>query len=202
MSKSTEDLIKAMHLPPPPSQMNSDEAELAALAEQVHRAEMTEDAPPEAMQKTSTPLSALHANLESRILPFWSSVLPQRTVRLSLYASVDDISQEPNDGKNSREDQNNEPVIVQQISTAQDGSFMLTFIVPWERLCTHPRALHIAFGDPNHEHELFVFAELLAVPTPSTPRGQPQTVRLPMAPLPTVTSVTTPVLLSHSPVRK
>ena len=37
-------------------------------------------------------------------------------------------------------------------------------------MCIHPGAVHIAFGDPGQEHELFVQAQLLPMPSrPPTP---------------------------------
>jgi hypothetical protein len=205
MSKSTEDLIKSLHLPPPPSEMNTEEAEIAALEEQLRRVEMADsELPLEAMGKSSAPMSQLHSNLESRILPFWSSVLPARTVRISLFVFQEDVPRFDSSSGTFEEsaEKGYGPVVVQQISTKQDGSFALTFMVPWERMCTHPRALQVAYGDPTHEHELFVYAELLAAPPPPPSRHQAYQPRLPREPAATVHAVTTPVSLSYSPIRK
>lgn len=115
-------------------------------------------------------LRRLHANLEQRLQPFWSSVLPNRTVRLHLFAS-------PHESHNRDEtvtpatfsmspeedlpiDSENGPLASQDVVTAADGSFQVKFKVKWEDLCRHPRALHIAFGEPIEEHELLIVAQL------------------------------------------
>ncbi|KAJ4468137.1 hypothetical protein J3R30DRAFT_3662058 [Lentinula aciculospora] len=106
-------------------------------------------------------LRKLHANLESRLQPFWSSVLSNRTVRLRLYTSPHHIS-------SSSANTDNGPVSIKDVVTAPDGSFQARFIVGWTDLANHPGAEHIAFGDPLEEHELLVAAELLPLPSPMT----------------------------------
>jgi hypothetical protein len=98
------------------------------------------------------------------------------------------------------------PIAVQHVQTAHDGSYSFSFGIPWERLCTHPSGVGIAFGDPSHEHNLQIRAELLA-PLPPPPGEQN---RKSLMPVPTaVLENTHPVAidgvqidLSHSPVRK
>ncbi|KAF8829019.1 hypothetical protein HHX47_DHR3001032 [Lentinula edodes] len=107
-------------------------------------------------------LRKLHANLESRLQPFWSSVVPNRTVRLRLYTSPNHISTP----SNSSVSMDNGPVSIQDVVTAPDGSFQARFTVGWTDLANHPGAEHIAFGDPAEEHELLVAAELLPLPSP------------------------------------
>ncbi|KAJ3886059.1 hypothetical protein GG344DRAFT_58185 [Lentinula edodes] len=126
-------------------------------------------------------LRKLHANLESRLQPFWSSVVPNRTVRLRLYTSPNHISTP----SNSSVSMDNGPVSIQDVVTAPDGSFQARFTVGWTDLANHPGAEHIAFGDPAEEHELLVAAELLPLPSPisssvTLPSIPPTTLRIPL----------------------
>ena len=56
------------------------------------------------------------------------------------------------------------PMVVQHVTTASDGFFQAKFSVPWEAMCTHPRALHIAFGNSSQEHDLLITADILPPP--------------------------------------
>ncbi|KAJ3861829.1 hypothetical protein EV359DRAFT_46393 [Lentinula novae-zelandiae] len=132
-------------------------------------------------------LRKLHANLESRLQPFWSSVVPDRTVRLRLYTSPNHISTP----SNSSASMDNGPVSIQDVVTAPDGSFQARFTVGWTDLANHPGAEHIAFGDPAEEHELLVAAELLPLPSPIS-----SSVKLPSIP-----PTTLRIPLTYSPVR-
>lgn len=80
------------------------------------------------------------------------------------------------------------PLTTQDILTGVDGSFSARFTVPWEQLCLHPHALHIAFGDPCTEHELILCAELLPAPPPINYNKAGAKTELRMS-------------LTHSPVR-
>lgn len=231
MSKSTEDLLKDLHLPPPPSRMN-EEDELAELEDRLRRLDSNQGdgvhaTPPRMPSPTPSTrsgasgngmpnaLQQLHANLEARLLPFWSSVLSARTIRLSLYASRADLP--PTSSQSlvdpGRESEMYAPLQTTSVQTAVDGSFVHTFDVNWERMCTHPRAVHVAFGDPTVEHELVIVAELLA-PSPSPPPpppqgqlwqeipGQPPRARARDGRREVSAEVVTPISLSHSPVRE
>ncbi|KAF8813021.1 hypothetical protein BYT27DRAFT_7181978 [Phlegmacium glaucopus] len=127
----------------------------------------------------STPteiIRRLHANLEQRLQPFWSSVLPNRIIRLHLLASPhrdsgpasaptsnisesDKFSFDPEHG----------PLATQDVVTSVDGSFQAKFRLRWEELCHHPQAVYIAFGEDVVEHEVMVVAQLL--PPASIPVG-------------------------------
>ncbi|PIL25177.1 hypothetical protein GSI_13066 [Ganoderma sinense ZZ0214-1] len=121
---------------------------------------------------TPTELRRWHANLEERLHPFWSSVLSNRIVRVSLYAA--DPSLYDSDDRRTDESSSSQgsvapekrPIDTREVITAVDGSFQLKFSVPWTTMCVHPAALQIAFGGTDLEQEVFVVAELLAPPSP------------------------------------
>lgn len=97
----------------------------------------------------------MHSNLETRLEPFWSSVLPNRNVRLNLYASPHQDPATSSSGEAPR------PLASITVTTGVDGSFHGRFVVKWDDLCHHPSGLDIAFGEPVQEHDLEVRAELL-----------------------------------------
>lgn len=191
LTPSTEDLLSQIKLPPRPTEITED-YEVKALEAQFRRANpglegempvpsrsssIDEDSVsvstattsesdflPSSSSSSSDVLRKLHANLEARLQPFWSSVLPSRTVRLHLFAS-------PHQPPPTRNDPNAEeidhgPIASQEVTTASDGSFQARFKINWEDLCHHPSALHIAFGDKYEEHDLRVVSELPPPPLP------------------------------------
>ena len=131
---------------------------------------------------TPTELRRWHANLETRLHPFWSSVLSNRIIRVSLYAA--DPSLYDSDDRRTDESSSSQgsvapekqPIVTREVITAVDGSFQLKLSVPWDKMCVHPGALQIAFGGADLEQEMFVVAELLAPPSPgpATPAAQYQ----------------------------
>ncbi len=147
-----------------------------------------------------------HANLEARLHPFWSSVLSNRTVRISLYAA--DPSLYESDDQQTDESSSSQgsvaperlPITTREVITAVDGSFQLKLSVPWTEMCVHPGALHIAFGGCELEQEMFVVAELLAPPSPgpATPAAQSQYAQRPplRQPLPVASPVSTATAIS------
>ncbi|KAH7924302.1 hypothetical protein BV22DRAFT_1013585 [Leucogyrophana mollusca] len=145
----------------------------------------------------SADLRRLHANLESRLQPFWSSALSARTVRISVYAcpssgpaSID----KKDDRERERTSLDHGPLLCRDISTTSDGSFASNFTIKWKDICTHPLALHIAFDELALEHDLFVVAELIS----SSLQASVQAMLLPSEP-PAQTSQR--VSITHSPVR-
>ncbi|CDO69656.1 hypothetical protein BN946_scf184851.g44 [Trametes cinnabarina] len=155
---------------------------------------------------TSSDLQRWHANLEARLFPFWSSALSNRRVRLSLYAQDPVLfdsgtSTEDSASSESSVSPEKQPIMTRDAVTGVDGSFQLKLSVPWEVMCVHPGALHIAFGGPDLEQDLFVLAELLAPPSsrPSTPQGQPRSSPPLYAPVTTSNSISIP--LTYSTVR-
>ncbi|TBU47533.1 hypothetical protein BD309DRAFT_988005 [Dichomitus squalens] len=164
-------------------------------------------APPPIIPGTSTELHRWHANLEARLHPFWSSVLPNRVVRISLYAadpSLYNSDDQQSSSSHSSVAPEREPIVTRNVITAVDGSFQLKLSVPWERMCVHPGALHVAFGGSELEQDLFVVAELLAPPSPgpATPTGQHQQFReLPSIFSPVTVAASIPVPLTYSSIR-
>lgn len=137
----------------------------------------------------------LHANLEARLLPFWSSVLPARTVRIRIFAPSG------NPGSSSPDHQH---LAVQEVQTGVDGSFQTMFRILWEDICHHPAALHIAFGDPSDEHEFFVTAELLSNRKPDASASSSMsdlTSTRSLTPLPPTAATSTHVPLTCSAIR-
>ncbi|KAF9078001.1 hypothetical protein BDP27DRAFT_1310560 [Rhodocollybia butyracea] len=181
LTRSTEELLNSVKLPPRPNDITEDyeverlEREFQKLSHEDRDSPYsrnsstsdlaTEDSSPVSSSlgavksKTSDEIRRLHANLESRLQPFWSSVVPNRTIRCRLYTSPHHIDEPSVD---------NGPVATQDVITANDGSFQVRFTVEWKDLCNHPGALHIAFGDPDEEHDLLVTAELLSPPSPTS----------------------------------
>ena len=124
-------------------------------------------------------LALLHANLDARLQPFWSSILSGRVVRVSVFVSPH--SDEPLTPKDiiDRAQLDTygvkpEPIVVEDLITSPQGYFSHKFIIPFEKICTHPPSLSLAFGESTGEHHLVVRAELLPVEVPleqSTSRG-------------------------------
>lgn len=121
---------------------------------------------------TSTPtevIRRLHANLEQRLQPFWSTVLQNRIIRLHLFTCPPNSPSVPNPESDKFSfDFENGPLASQDVVTGVDGSFQAKFRLKWDELCQHPQGLHIAFGD-DVEHEVMVVAQLL--PPASIPVG-------------------------------
>ncbi|KAF7796823.1 hypothetical protein EIP86_008007 [Pleurotus ostreatoroseus] len=237
-SSSADDLLQSMHLPARPDDM-TEEAELEALNEQLKQIDIdnaslrtgssassqrsgsptlvspTSPYPP---SSTELQLRRMHSNLESRLYPFWASALGARCVRISVFTThpaAYESYKSPPLGEHPYDDEDapaHRPIASAEIPTAADGSFQLRLTLPWEKLCTHAGGVHIAFGDPHTEHELFVTADLLPgpsrpvspnAPAPTPPVTVPYAVRQPRAPRavrPTDTK-TLAVPLTDSPVR-
>ncbi|TFK39506.1 hypothetical protein BDQ12DRAFT_712190 [Crucibulum laeve] len=248
LTPSTEELLAQVHLPPRPTEITED-FEIEALERQLLRAKIANEeeaesptsSPPSStyaapttkpplLEANSTPaevLRRLHANLESRLQPFWSSVLSARTVRLYLFASPHqnpplssssamDLLDEMHAEEKIHGEQSHSALAWQDVTTAVDGSFQARFRVNWDQLCHHPRALHIAFGESVEEHDLVVVAELLPPPlspksaqaqahpyAPNTPRnGSPSDDAAPLThsrPIPVPMAIRIPI--THSPIR-
>ncbi|KAJ7085850.1 hypothetical protein C8R43DRAFT_312264 [Mycena crocata] len=183
MTKSTENLLASVKLPPRPTEI-TEEFEVEALERQFQRINSGSEASIDDSDDLDSPILTssslpnasssslpndvrrLHTNLEQRIQPFWSSVLPSRTVRLNLFASPlkGDDTQPRHNSVEERDAVEHGPVASRDLTTAIDGSFQARIRVTWEEMCQHPGALHIAFGDPAIEHELLVTAALFSAP--------------------------------------
>lgn len=99
-------------------------------------------------------LRQLHANLDARLQPFWSSKLDNREVRVTLYA-------QPPESFPRHQSQDSPPLATAIVRTNPQGYFSHKFSVSFEELCTHDQALHIAFGNHQDEYSFSVRAELL-----------------------------------------
>ncbi|KAG7093448.1 hypothetical protein E1B28_007126 [Marasmius oreades] len=231
LTPSTEELLRTVNLPPRPEEMTM-EREIEMLERQFKRLNSPKqnlmdsdessssrssspelDSPPpidreaeKVVTKQSTPTAAvsipeelvrkLHANLEARLLPFWSSVLPGRMVRIRVFAKATS-----HDSESSSDHQHLATTTVQ---TGVDGSFQTLFRIGWEDMCQHPAALDIAFGDPSHEHELSVTAELFPNQKSSSSAASSSTdltSTRSVSPLPPTAATSAHVPLTHSPIR-
>ena len=238
LSKSTEELLSSMELPPRPDEMTP-ELELRALHSSSSRSRNGSSAnlasssqtslvpsstgsfppvfpdlpplagspPPPAPSSLQNELQRLHANLESRLTPFWAAALSARTVRVAVHplaaaAAGSDASSD--DGRAGGP----AAIVAGSATTSADGAFQIRLTIPWEDLCTHPTGVHVAFGDPTHEHDFVLRAELLPAPTtqPTTPTatstlpGAPAS-RPPSPPAAPSAAAEAVVPLTHSPVR-
>ncbi|CAE6483465.1 unnamed protein product [Rhizoctonia solani] len=107
-------------------------------------------------------LRQLHANLDARLQPFWSSKLDNRLVRIKLYArSLDHHLSGFNQAKDAI------PLAVATVKTTLQGYFAHKFSLSFEDLCTHDQTLGLAFGDHQTDYTFCAHAELLPVIYPS-----------------------------------
>ena len=156
--------------------------------------------PIERTPSATSRIQELHANLERRLMPFWSSSLSNRTVRLSLYASEDAISIAQALGNEvlNTDEPRLRPIATRKVTTAQDGSFQIKFGVPWDVLCKHPDGAQVALGDVTSECDFFILAELLPPPLPQPTSAGPQPVMANDTP---VSRVQIKIPLSYTPLR-
>ncbi|KAF7376429.1 hypothetical protein MSAN_00058500 [Mycena sanguinolenta] len=212
MTKSTEDLLAAVKLPPRPTEITED-FEVEALERQFQHlnsasesstddsgSEPDLESPIVTSSSSSLPndIRRLHRNLETRIQPFWSSVLSSRTVRLNLFASPlkGNDTNPRHDSVEEKDALEHGPIAWREVFTTVDGSFQARIRITWEELCHHPGALQIAFGDPAVEHELLITAALFPAPPPAS--AAPQQQQLPANP---VETKTLHITLTNCPVR-
>ncbi|CAE7092640.1 unnamed protein product [Rhizoctonia solani] len=107
-------------------------------------------------------LRQLHANLDARLQPFWSSKLDNRFVRIKLYAQpLDPRSSGLNQIKDAA------PLVVTTARTNPQGYFSHKFSLSFEDLCTHDQTLGLAFGDHKMDYTFCAHAELLPAVYPS-----------------------------------
>ncbi|EJD43811.1 hypothetical protein AURDEDRAFT_114587 [Auricularia subglabra TFB-10046 SS5] len=167
LTPSTEELLATKKLPPRPTEIN-DELERIALAQMYEDETSTQFSQdsfgasipiPDDMEHGSPPVSMdglspdevrrLHLNLHTRLRAFWSTPLPGRVIRLSLYLEGDP----------------DEPLLVQNVLTDAQGAFAIQLQVPWERMIAHPRAQLVAHGEPGASpHFVRLTADLLPSP--------------------------------------
>ncbi|KAI0048769.1 hypothetical protein FA95DRAFT_1009643 [Auriscalpium vulgare] len=211
MSKSTEDLLATMELPPRPDEI-TEETEIRALLHSHNNSSTTlvkTSAESEPSHAPSPPLhlsigalgtglhselQRLHMNLESRLNPFWAAALPSRQVRIFLHPIPgEDEDSRPSSSRSERAIVD-AAIDAKVVTTTPEGAFEARFRIPWEALCTHPKGVHVAFGHADVEQQFLVRVELLPLPqpaasrpvTPSTPTGfGSPTVYTPAPPSPT-----------------
>lgn len=214
LTPSTEELLASVHLPPRPDEMTKEseieelERQFLKLNQQSHSEPSTSRTPspsssvdsldvniegpspvedmglPPSIAAIGEDLRKLHANLESRLRHFWSSTLPNRAIRINVFAHPN--GQEPNSSDHGS-------LRTEDVTTAADGSFQARFRVPWDEIVQHPAALHIAFGDPLEEHDLVVTAEILPPPLSQLIPAPPNETSNP--------SSSIRVSLTHAPIR-
>ncbi|KAG8733985.1 hypothetical protein FRC11_013823 [Ceratobasidium sp. 423] len=107
-------------------------------------------------------LRQLHANLDARLQPFWSSKLDNRLVQIKLYAQPLDP-----DSAGRMQVKDPIPLAVKTVKTTPQGYFSHKFSLSFEDLCTHDQTLGLAFGDHKTDYTFYARAELLPVVYPS-----------------------------------
>ncbi|KAF8518972.1 hypothetical protein BU17DRAFT_48053 [Hysterangium stoloniferum] len=149
----------------------------------------------------------MHANLDARLQPFWSSAISNRLVRLRIFCP--NSGQVPEDAHDMLEGQDTDftPLITKNVYTNAQGSFQTTITVPWEKMATHPPSLHIVFGKRDIEYPVVIQAEMWPAPSPTSPSSS----KLPTPPASTavpvkgsshiVTRVTVPLPVPYVPLR-
>lgn len=109
---------------------------------------------------TATQLA--HTTLDTRLTPFWSKAIAGRPVALAIYTMGKQAASEA--GSNSAAGALYETTT----QTDEQGLFTHHFVVPWERLCTHPPSMAMAFHDPKDsgpsDWQLLVRAEMQQMP--------------------------------------
>lgn len=109
----------------------------------------------------------LHHNFHNRLQPFWSRMVSNGSVRISIYTI---------NIQTGAVERHLAPIAVAEVPITSDtGYFGKLFSIPFETICEHPGGVHIAFGDQSLEHRLTAIAEYIApAPLPSRPGFAPQ----------------------------
>ena len=140
-------------------------------------------------------LRRLHANVESRLQPFWSPVLPNRTVRLYLFATTPDRHPITHH-ITGRHTYAVSPLATQDVITGKSGCFQARFRVKWEDLHPHFGAHGVALDNPTKEPSLTIVAKLLPL---SVTSASPQEI-CDSEPL-MQASFTVQIPVTHCPIR-
>jgi hypothetical protein len=97
-------------------------------------------------------LRRMHANVETRLQPFWSSSVPNRPVKLSIFSAQEEDKDEIIQATSYIPlAQGRQPLFTVQTSTDAQGVFTEQIAIPYETIATHPDALSIAFGAYDSE---------------------------------------------------
>lgn len=117
-------------------------------------------------------LSLAHEYLDLRLRPFWSSVLPYRRVALTMFTVPLKRGEAP--PVPTADMFNEEPLMRTTFTTNAQGHWQHHFAIPWERICTHPPSVDMAFADDPAKDRtdwgLVIRAELLAEEGPDNLR--------------------------------
>lgn len=97
-------------------------------------------------------IRSAHLNLNARLAPFWSSVLPSRRVLFDIYASPP-TTRDPGDDDETADKAAppEEPLHSFEFYTDGNGHFSQVVVVPWEKLCTTPSTVGAVFDAKGQE---------------------------------------------------
>lgn len=153
ISRSTQNILESSESPE-----QREAEELQALNAEL--AEMPAELRPTFSRESDVPgqslsldeLRRMHQTLDMRLQPFWSSSVPNRSVILSVFVDQDQGTAETIEETSFTPlEQGKQPLFMIQTSTDAQGVFREQFSIPYERICTHPESLSIAFGGYNIE---------------------------------------------------
>ncbi|KAH9175958.1 hypothetical protein EDB89DRAFT_2066151 [Lactarius sanguifluus] len=214
LSKSTENLLEGIDLPPRPDEITPESERQALRHSQYNFSLGTASTPTPSRPSSPSPsltsapklpprlpprslktqssggngdIQRWHSNLESRLHPFWVGVLPNRTLAVSVRGSTDAESETP---------------LAQKATTTDiHGAFKIRISIPWDTLRNHPGGAPLTSVDTNLEHDFSVTVDLLPPPPIQTP-NDPYPLRppSPSSCIPTATAEER-VPLSHCPIR-
>ncbi|KAH9066574.1 hypothetical protein EDB87DRAFT_437645 [Lactarius vividus] len=212
LSKSTENLLEGIDLPPRPDEITP-ELEKQALRHSQYdfslgTASTSTPTPsrPSSPSLTSTPelpfrplktqtngaigdIQRWHSNLETRLHPFWVGVLPNRTLLVSV---------RPHSGLTETEGE--KPLAEESTTTDVNGAFKIRISIPWDTLRNHPRGAPLASVGTNLEHDFSVTVDLLPPPPTQMPNEPYPRPPSPSLCIPTATAEER-VPLTHCPIR-
>ena len=153
LSPSAQDLLQ-----PQVSEEDREADEIQALNAEL--AELPDELRPSLSRESiatsqSIPLDQLrrmHANVDTRLQPFWSSSVPNRPVKLSIFSAQEEDKDEIIQSTSYAPlPQGRRPLFTVQTSTDAQGIFTEQIAIPYETIATNPEALSIAFGGYNTE---------------------------------------------------
>jgi hypothetical protein len=221
LTPSTDNLLSSVKLPPKPTDISED-YDIQVLEQQFRQIDAQESDSPELLSPFSSPstnsyyapsiaslsppgpsvspdVRRLHSNLESRMRLFWGTAIATRIVRIHIFAAASNEKGEL--------ESHNPPLASVDVQTDANGYFSATFTVPWDEMCCHPCAVHMATSHPAEEHDICVVAEMLPPPLLTPPvssdcldvRSVPYFS--PNPPLSPAASSAVVIPLTHSPLR-
>jgi hypothetical protein len=153
LSPSTQDLLQPQI---PEEDREADEmqalnAELAELPFEL-RPSLSREANASTQSIPLDQLRRMHANVETRLQPFWSSSVPNRPVKLSIFSAQEEDKDEIIQANSYTPlKQERQPLFTVQTSTDAQGTFTEQITIPYETIATNPEALSIAFGGYDSE---------------------------------------------------